>query len=573
MANIETKKRFTIAVKASAVCGVIVLILLTFSSVISIKLQVSMSQLIISNFEASQKESLDKDSLKLEKALVENLEANLEICRSIAQSFIYNFDSEGLFTLLKNYMNIEGITAIEVLLTNDKPFGAVWKNPDIDTGEKIPDNVSLDRSLSIVGDAMHESEKVGSVRIYFTKEFINQQIENRKGRTKQDISQFHELFDKSIKGAVTSQVILAASIIIVLILTIMISLHIIVSKPIKKSVDMLKNIAEGEGDLTKRLNIKSSDEIGELARWFDKFMENLQSIIKESVENAKVMDRSSSDLLSIASTLMKGTETTSSLSMNVSTATEHMSDNLSAVAAAMEESSVNLSMVASASEQMTSTITEITKNSERARGISDNALTQAKKTSQQMEELGKAALDISKVTEVIKEISDQTNLLALNATIEAARAGEAGKGFAVVANEIKDLAGQTARATKDIKSKIESIQGTTQSSVAKIKSITAVVEDIHNIISTIAAAVEEHSVTTSEISSNIAQVSEGVQEANRNVGESSGASASISKDIARVNVAAGEGAKGSAQLRIQAEKLKKIGGELQLTLGKFKTQQ
>ncbi|MBF0209227.1 MAG: hypothetical protein HQK53_20405, partial [Oligoflexia bacterium] len=70
-----------------------------------------------------------------------------------------------------------------------------------------------------------------------------------------------------------------------------------------------------------------------------------------------------------------------------------------------------------------------------------------------------------------------------------------------------------------------------------------------------------------------AQVAEGVQEANRNVGESSGASASISKDIARVNVAAGEGAKGSAQLRIQAEKLKKIGEELQLTLGKFKTQQ
>ncbi|MGD9733061.1 MAG: methyl-accepting chemotaxis protein [Desulfamplus sp.] len=344
-------------------------------------------------------------------------------------------------------------------------------------------------------------------------------------------------------------------------------------RPIRKVVDGLKDIAEGEGDLTRRLDIKSTDEIGELARWFDKFMENLQGIIKSSVERAMFMDNSSTELLNIASVLAKGTGETSSLAMNVSSATEQMTENLSAVAAAMEQSTTNLSMVASASEQMTSTITEITKNSERARGISDNALTQAKETSQQMEELGKAALDISKVTEVINEISDQTNLLALNATIEAARAGEAGKGFAVVANEIKDLAGQTARATEDIKAKIESIQGTTQSSVAKIKSITAVVEDIHNIISTIAAAVEEQSVTTSEISSNIAQVSEGVKEANRNVGESSGVSASISKDIARVNVAAGEGAKGSSQLRSQAEKLKKIGEELQLTLGKFKTQQ
>ncbi|MBF0378128.1 MAG: methyl-accepting chemotaxis protein [Desulfamplus sp.] len=344
-------------------------------------------------------------------------------------------------------------------------------------------------------------------------------------------------------------------------------------RPVRRVVNGLKDIAEGEGDLTRRLNIKSTDEIGELARWFDTFMENLQEIIKNSVERAMFMDNSSTELLNIASVLAKGTGETSSLAMSVSSATEQMTENLSAVAAAMEQSATNLSMVATASEQMTSTITEITKNSERARGISDNALIQAKETSQQMEELGKAALDISKVTEVINEISDQTNLLALNATIEAARAGDAGKGFAVVANEIKDLAGQTARATQNIKTKIESIQGTTQSSVAKIKSITAVVEDIHNIISTIAAAVEEQSVTTSEISSNIAQVSEGVQEANRNVGESSGASASISKDIARVNVAAGEGAKSSAQLRTQAEKLKKIGGELQLTLGKFKTQQ
>lgn len=342
-------------------------------------------------------------------------------------------------------------------------------------------------------------------------------------------------------------------------------------RPIRRVVEGLKDIAEGEGDLTKRLDIKSSDEIGELASWFDKFMGNLQGIITSSVENTHIMERSSSDLLEIASNLAKGTGETSSFSMNVSNATEQMTQNLAAVAAAMEQSATNLSMVASASEEMTSTINEITKNSERARSISDGALSQAKETSEQMEALGKAAVDISKVTEAINEISDQTNLLALNATIEAARAGEAGKGFAVVANEIKDLAGQTAKATQDIKDKIERIQGTTRSSVEKIKSITSVVEDIHNIISTIAAAVEEQSVTTSEISSNIAQVSQGVQEANRNVGESSSAALNISKDITKINIASNEGANSSAQLKGQAEKLKKVGEELQSILGKFKT--
>ncbi|MBF0572517.1 MAG: methyl-accepting chemotaxis protein [Desulfamplus sp.] len=343
-------------------------------------------------------------------------------------------------------------------------------------------------------------------------------------------------------------------------------------KPINKVVGGLKDIAEGEGDLTKRLDIKSNDEIGELAKWFDRFMDNLQNIIKNTVSNAKIMDRSSSDLLNIASNLAKGTQETSLLATSVSDASEKVSQNRTSVAAAMEQSSTNLSMVAIASEQMASTISEITKNAEKARGISEKAFTQAKETSQQVETLGKAAFDINKVTEAINEISEQTNLLALNATIEAARAGEAGKGFAVVANEIKALARQTAEATQDIKNKIEAIQNTTKSSVAKINSITEVVEDIHNIISTIAAAVEEQSVTTSEISSNIAQVADGVQEANRHVSESAQISVTINSDIAKVNAAAGQGANSSVELKIQAEKLKRIGEELQSLLGKFKTE-
>ena len=341
--------------------------------------------------------------------------------------------------------------------------------------------------------------------------------------------------------------------------------------PIRKVVNGLKDIAEGEGDLTKRLDIKSKDEVGELAGWFDLFMENLQGIIRDSVQHTQSVDESSTALLNIAGHLAKGSDEASELSMNASSASEQMSSNVSAVAAVMEEASTNISMVATASEEMSATINEITENSERARAISEDAVKQATETSEQMADLKQSAIEISKVTETIHEISEQTNLLALNATIEAARAGEAGKGFAVVANEIKDLASQTAQATQDIKIKIENIQNTTNSSVDRIGTITGVVEDIHQIISTIATAVEEQSATTSEIAVNIAQVADGVQDANRNVTESSNASQSVAEDIARLNDTAGTVADNAGEINAQSEYLKKMANELQELLGKFKT--
>lgn len=336
--------------------------------------------------------------------------------------------------------------------------------------------------------------------------------------------------------------------------------------------DMMKDISEGEGDLTTRLNIKTNDEVGELAGWFDKFMENLQGIIHQSIQNTRSVDDSSRELLSIAGSLSQGAEDASELSTNASSASEQMSSNIAAVAAVMEEASTNITMVATASEEMNATINEITKNTDRARHISEDAVKQAGTTSEQMEALKQSAIEISKVTETIHEISEQTNLLALNATIEAARAGEAGKGFAVVANEIKDLAGQTAQATQDIKFKVDNIQNTTNSSVDGIGAITGVVEDIHQIISTIATAVEEQSATTSEIAVNIAQVANGVQDANKNVNESSNASQSVAEDIAQLNEAAGSVANNAGKVNDQSENLRQRAEELQMILSKFKVQ-
>jgi methyl-accepting chemotaxis protein len=188
----------------------------------------------------------------------------------------------------------------------------------------------------------------------------------------------------------------------------------------------------------------------------------------------------------------------------------------------------------------------------------------------QVNDLGRAAVEISKVTEVITEISEQTNLLALNATIEAARAGEAGKGFAVVANEIKELAAQTAKATGEIRNKIEGIQGSTNRTVREIEEITKVINDVNEIVSLIASDTIEQSASTREIADNVQEASRGIQEMNHNVAQSSAVSTDIAKEIAQVSNQAQEIVKGSSEILTNADNLSHMAEQLKNLVGRFK---
>lgn len=343
-----------------------------------------------------------------------------------------------------------------------------------------------------------------------------------------------------------------------------------ITQPINAAVAGLKDIAEGEGDLTMRLAVRSTDEVGEMAKWFNLFIEKLQKIIRQISDNSSQVGDSSTKLTSISMELLAGAEDTSQRSVNVASASEEMSANINSVAASMEQSATNLSMVAAASEQMSATIKEIAENAEKARGVASKAVGQSQSAHEKMSALGVAANKIGKVAETITEISEQTNLLALNATIEAARAGEAGKGFAVVANEIKELAKQTAIATLDIKAVIIEVLDTTKAAEAEIGEISGVMTGVNDIVATIATAVEEQSVTTQEIADNINQASQGIQEVNENVNESSVASSSISKDIAEVSFASNKISKSSNDVKINAQDLLARAEELNAIVGRFK---
>jgi methyl-accepting chemotaxis protein len=340
--------------------------------------------------------------------------------------------------------------------------------------------------------------------------------------------------------------------------------------PINKAVAGLKDIAEGEGDLTMRLPITSSDEVGEMSRWFNVFIEKLQNIIRQITVDTQQVNHAANSLSSISGLLQDHAQETSQLSENVATAAEEMSANLSSVAAGMEESTTNTSMVASAAEEMTATINEIAANAEQARAITGKAVQQAESASAKISDLSQAAEAINKVTEAITEISEQTNLLALNATIEAARAGEAGKGFAVVANEIKELAKQTASATFDIKNRIQEVQETTSATTKEITQISTIIHSVNEIVATISVAVGEQSTATQEIAGNISQASQGLSEVNENVNQISTVAATITEDIALVNTASSSISTSSNDVKSSADSLHALASRLSTIIKSFK---
>jgi methyl-accepting chemotaxis protein len=343
-----------------------------------------------------------------------------------------------------------------------------------------------------------------------------------------------------------------------------------VTLPIIRAAAMLKDISEGEGDLTKRLVTPNNDEIGEMAKYFNNFVEKLQGIVGQMATNAYAVAASATQLSAVSEQTAGNVQVLSNKTSTVAAAAEEASANTLSVAASMEEASINLSSVASATEEMSATIGEIASNSERARMISNEAGQQAASVSVMMQELGLAAQEIGKVTETITDISSQTNLLALNATIEAARAGAAGKGFAVVANEIKDLARQTALATEDIKAKIAGVQGSAGSAISDIEKITGVIGEVGHLVSGIAAAIEEQAVVTKDVAGNIAQASAGVQEANERVGQTASVSKMIAEDIAGVSGAAAEIRAGGEQVQSSAASLSESAAQLNALVGQFK---
>lgn len=341
-------------------------------------------------------------------------------------------------------------------------------------------------------------------------------------------------------------------------------------RPINATVTALKDISEGDGDLTQRIAIQSQDEIGELAKWVNTFIARLNKIIVHIGIDSETVSASAEELLSVAELMLEDSESLTGKSEAVASAAGEMSQSMNSVAAASEQAAGNLASVTDSAGQMKQNLNQVYENCEKARQITRTAAETVSAATSKVARLGTSAKDITRVTEVITDIAEQTNLLALNATIEAARAGEAGKGFAVVAGEIKGLAAQTADATMDIKQRIEEIQNSSKATVQEVEQITQVISDVSRIVSEIAEAIEEQSGYASQVAENIEQASSGIREVNENVVKSSMVSTEISDDIAEVNEVSEEMTQRSVRMKQSAQELSSLSNNLRNMIGVFK---
>ncbi|SEM69127.1 methyl-accepting chemotaxis protein [Pseudomonas sp. ok272] len=293
-----------------------------------------------------------------------------------------------------------------------------------------------------------------------------------------------------------------------------------VTKPILGVAHMLEDIASGEGDLTRRLAYDKQDELGQLAGWFNRFLDKLQPIIaevKRSVQDARsTADQSSA----IATQTSAGMEQQYRQVDQVATASHEMSATAQDVARSAAQAAQAARDADQATRQGLTVIDRTTTSIDSLAADMSTAMIQVEGLATNSEKIGS-------VLEVIRSIADQTNLLALNAAIEAARAGEAGRGFAVVADEVRNLARRTQESVEETRQVIEHLQNGTQEvvesmgnshrqaqgsveqvsqAVTALRQIGEAVTVITDMNLQIASAAEEQSAVAEEINSNVATI-------------------------------------------------------------------
>ncbi len=326
--------------------------------------------------------------------------------------------------------------------------------------------------------------------------------------------------------------------------------------PLKEMRDAVDDLAQGEGDLTRRLQIRRQDEIGAVAKRINLFLDKLQDMMRGIADTSSQLDSQSGRSHDMVSQNNQALATQQSEIAQIATAVHQMSATANEVASNAEmtaEAARNSAGSCESGKQVIArnqaSITQLDGQLRQASGI--------------IQELEKNALEINTILSTIQGIAEQTNLLALNAAIEAARAGEQGRGFAVVADEVRVLSKRTHSSTEEIRAMIETLQRNTQQAVATMQQSQQLAQNSVDYANDATDALEQITQAITQISDMATQISSAAEE-QRAVTDEVGRNIQATKDVSD---ALAEAAQTANQL---ATELKAIAQGMSGQVGRFK---
>ncbi len=371
---------------------------------------------------------------------------------------------------------------------------------------------------------------------------IFRQIVELKSEYEQNLEQIVEQIHSSNRVVSGSLYGLLASLIVLGIVIPLIVANLI-SKPVNNLQETIVAI-ERSGDLTQRAAITSSDEIGQLAQAFNRWIENLSRIVSQVKIQARQFEESSRQLTEITENTQQGVHRQSDEITQVATAMHEM-------AASIREVAANAEVAANSADSGDTQANQGNKVVQKTIGSIDALVADVESAAEVISKLKTDGENIGNVLTVIKTIAEQTNLLALNAAIEAARAGEQGRGFAVVADEVRTLAQRTQSSTIEIEELVAKFESGTEQAVSvmeksckaaqvtvddakfageSLSNITKAVAEIVNLNTQIASAAEEQSATTEEMSENLTNIQSIAEQTSKGAQQTASASTQLHRN-------------------------------------------